>query len=215
MRKVLIVFFISLFCFMSTLSYLNDVYTNRDNYKEKLIRFHVIANSDSQNDQELKLKVRDKIIAFLTPKLEKSKSIKETKNIITKNIEDIQKIALDEIKQNNKEYAVTASLDYSNFPTKKYSNIVLPAGEYKALKVVIGEGKGKNWWCVMFPPLCFVDINHGITNDKTEKNLRKVLTKEEYKMILVDNKEVKLKFKIVEVLEKIKNKNIKLDLVKK
>ncbi|MEJ8552832.1 stage II sporulation protein R [Tepidibacter sp. Z1-5] len=215
MKKVLIVFFISLFCFMSTISYLNDIYKNRDNYKEKLIRFHVIANSDSQNDQELKLKVRDKIIAFLSPKLEKSKSIEETKDIITNNIKNIQKIASDEIHENNKEYAVTASLDYSNFPTKKYSNIVLPAGEYKALKVVIGDGKGKNWWCVMFPPLCFIDINHGITNDKTEKNLRKVLTKEEYKMILVDNKDVKLKFKIVEILEKIKNKNIKLDLVKR
>ncbi|WFD10123.1 stage II sporulation protein R [Tepidibacter hydrothermalis] len=215
MRKVLIAFFISLFCFMSTISYLGDVYANRDNYKEKLIRFHVIANSDSQKDQELKLKVRDKIIEFLSPKLEKSKSIKETKEIITENIENIQKIASDEIKENNKKYTVTANLDYSNFPTKKYSNIVLPAGEYKALKVVIGEGKGKNWWCVMFPPLCFIDINHGITNDKTEKNLKKVLTKDEYKMILVDNKDVKLKFKIVEVLEKIKNKSSKLDLVKK
>ena len=215
MKKVLIVFFISIFCFMSSISYLNDVYKNRDNYKEKLIRFHVIANSDSQNDQELKLKVRDKIIEFLSPKLEKSKSIKETKKIITENIINIQKIASNEIKENDKEYTVTANLDYSNFPTKKYSNIVLPAGEYKALKVVIGEGKGKNWWCVMFPPLCFIDINHGITDDKTEKNLKKVLTKEEYKMILVDNKDVKLKFKIVEILEDIKKKSSELHLVKK
>lgn len=152
-----------------TFYYLKDIYQNREIYKEKLIRFHVIANSDSKEDQELKLKVRDKIIAYLSPKLEKSKSIEETKKIIENNITVIEDIASKEIKENDKSYSVSANLGYSNFPTKKYSNIVLPAGNYKALRVVIGSGEGKNWWCVMFPPLCFVDINSGITDKKTER----------------------------------------------
>lgn len=212
MKKSLTIITISiLIMFSGVFYYLQDIYQNREIYKEKLIRFHVIANSDSKEDQELKLRVRDKIIAYLSPKLEKSKSIEETKTIIEKNINDIKEIASDEIKENSKSYTVSANLGYSNFPTKKYSNIVLPAGNYKALKIVIGEGKGKNWWCVMFPPLCFVDINHGITDKKTEKNLKKVLTKEEYSMVVVDNSNsVKLKFKLVEVIEKVKANNQKL-----
>jgi len=92
--------------------------------------------------------------------------------------------------------------------TKQYSNIVLPAGNYKALKVVIGEGTGKNWWCVMFPPLCFVDIDNGITGEKTEDNLKKVLNDKEYNMIAeqgskrVEN--IQLKFKIIEVIQNLK-----------
>ncbi|SHH32818.1 stage II sporulation protein R [Tepidibacter thalassicus] len=207
MKKFTLILTISILFILSSVFYLQDIYKNREAYKEKLIRFHVIANSDSREDQALKLKVRDKIIAYLSPKLEKSQNIEETKKIIKENLKNIENIASQEIKNNEKDYTVSANLGYSSFPTKKYSNIVLPAGKYKALKVVIGEGKGKNWWCVMFPPLCFIDINHGITDKKTEKNLMKVLTKEEYKMILVDNNEVKLKFKLLEIIEKIKNKH--------
>ncbi|SHK48705.1 stage II sporulation protein R [Tepidibacter formicigenes] len=209
MKKITVILTISILIILSGVFYLQDIYKNRDAYKEKLIRFHVIANSDSKEDQDLKLKVRDKVIAYLSPKLENSKSIEETKEIIEANLKNIENIASTEIKNNNKDYKVSADLGYSNFPTKKYSNIVLPAGKYKAVKVIIGEGKGKNWWCVMFPPLCFIDINHGITDKKTKKNLTKVLTKEEYNMILVDNNEVKLKFKILEIIEKIKNKHTK------
>ncbi len=215
MKKFLFCIMLSIILILGMGFYLKDTYKNREMYKEKLIRFHVIANSDSKEDQALKLKVRDKIIAFLSPKLENSKNIKETKNIIEKNIKEIEGIASEEIKENDKKYTVCANLGYSNFPTKKYSNIVLPAGNYKALRVVIGEGKGKNWWCVMFPPLCFVDINHGITDKKTEKNLRKVLTKEEYNMIIAENEEVKLKFKVVELVEKVKNSNFKITASKK
>ena len=216
MKKLIPIMIILIISVISGTYYLKDINENKKEYKQKLIRFHVIANSDKKEDQELKLKVRDKVIAFLSPKLEKSKSIEESKKIIEKNITAIQTVAMKEIESNKSTYPVNVSLGYSNFPTKKYSNIVLPAGNYRALKVVIGKGEGKNWWCVMFPPLCFVDINHGITDKKTEKSLKRVLTQGEYNMIVADNSEnVKLKFKIVEILEKMKNKNKNFALNKK
>lgn len=176
-------------------------------YREKLIRFHVIANSDSEDDQELKLKVRDAVIAYLEPKLEKSSSIEESEEIIKgeyKNLEEISKNIIDE---NGYTYNVAIGLKYSNFPAKQYSSVVLPAGEYKALKIVIGEGKGKNWWCVMFPPLCFVDEENGIIDEKTDKKLQEILSPEEYDLIMAKDKsevkDLKFKFKMIEVLQGI------------
>lgn len=174
-------------------------------YKDKLIRFHVLANSDSDEDQELKLKVRDEIIKYLQPMLKQSKSLEQSEQIILSESENIKNIGENIIKENGYTYEVEVKLEYNNFPAKQYSNIVLPAGEYKALRILIGEAKGKNWWCVMFPPLCFVDENNGVIDKETDEKLRSVLTKEEYNLISEDNiektKDVKMKFKIVEIIE--------------
>lgn len=178
-----------------------------ENYKEKLIRFHVIANSDTDEDQELKLKVRDAVIAYLQPKLAKSSSIEESEAIIKDEYDELEKISKDIISENGYNYEVKVGITLSNFPAKQYSNIVLPAGEYKALKIVIGEGQGKNWWCVMFPPLCFVNEDNGVIDKETDEKLREVLTEEEYDLIAQKDKKesskVKAKFKIVEILEQI------------
>lgn len=174
-------------------------------YKDKLIRFHVLANSDSDEDQELKLKVRDEIIKYLQPMLKQSKSLEQSEQIILSESENIKNIGENIIKENGYTYEVEVKLEYNNFPAKQYSNIVLPAGEYKALRILIGEAKGKNWWCVMFPPLCFVDENNGVIDKETDEKLRSVLTEEEYNLIAEDNiektKDFKMKFKIVEIIE--------------
>lgn len=174
-------------------------------YREKLIRFHVIANSDSEKDQALKLKVRDAVIDYLKPKLENSMSIEESERIIKGEYDNLEKISKNIILENGYNYNVEVGLQYSNFPAKQYSSVVLPSGKYKALKVVIGEGKGKNWWCVMFPPLCFVDEESGVIDEKTDKKLQEVLTPEEYDLIMAKNKteveDLKFKFKIIEVLQ--------------
>ncbi|MGL5315419.1 MAG: stage II sporulation protein R [Peptostreptococcaceae bacterium] len=176
-------------------------------YREKLIRFHVIANSDSDEDQNLKLKVRDAVIEYLQPKLMNSSSIEESEEIIKKEYANLEKISKNIIEKNGYNYDVRVGIEYSNFPTKQYSNVVLPAGEYKALKIVIGSGQGKNWWCVMFPPLCFVDEEKGIIDKETDERLREVLTEEEYEMITQKDEDevsrVKVKFKIVEVLQNV------------
>lgn len=186
---------------------INKIDGASEDYKEKLIRFHVIANSDYEYDQDLKLKVRDNIISYLKPKLEKSQSISQSEEIIKSEYENLYKISRQTIKENGYDYDVSVGIEYSNFPTKQYSNVVLPAGEYKALKVIIGEGNGRNWWCVMFPPLCFVDEENGIIDEATDKKLQSVLEEEEYELITGKNKQdansVKFKFKIAEVVKSI------------
>ncbi|WMT82428.1 stage II sporulation protein R [Terrisporobacter mayombei] len=176
-------------------------------YKEKLIRFHVIANSDTDEDQELKLKVRDAVIAYLQPKLENSKSIEESEAIIKDEYNNLEKISKDIISKNGYDYNVDIGLQYSDFPAKQYSSVVLPAGKYKALKIIIGQGKGKNWWCVMFPPLCFVDEQNGVIDEKTDEKLKEILTPQEYDLIMAKNKtevgNLKFKFKIAEVFQNL------------
>lgn len=151
---------------------------------EKLIRFHVIANSDSEADQELKLKVRDAVLKEIGPKLETSQSKEESENILKENMDLIKKTAQEEILKDGKSYPVSVALGKSIFPVKMYNDITLPPGEYDALKVVIGDGEGKNWWCVMFPPLCFIDITRGITSKETGDRLKSVLNDAEYDSIL-------------------------------
>lgn len=176
--------------------------------EQNLIRFHVIANSDSEADQQLKLKVRDKILEVIKPLLDKSTSVTESKQILLDNKDLIKQISEQIIAQESKNYNVNVNLQKSNFPTKKYGDIILPAGEYESLKVVIGEGEGKNWWCVMFPPLCFVDITHGTVPEESKEELKNVLTEEEYDLVSLPQNEtdipVKVKFKIVEWWQKNK-----------
>ena len=175
--------------------------------KDNLIIFHVLANSDSDEDQNLKLKVRDEVISYLQPKLKDSKSIQESEKIILNEEDKLMDICKETIKENGYDYDVSINLGYSKFPTKQYSSVVLPAGEYKALKIVIGKGQGRNWWCVMFPPLCFVDEQNNVIDKETDEKLKSVLTKDEYELIVEkDNKKVndlQIKFKIVEVFQKI------------
>ncbi len=177
-----------------------------DDYKNKLIRFHVIANSDSDEDQELKLKVRDAVIAYLQPKLIESTSIAQSEKIIKNEYNELEKISKNIICKNGYNYDVKVGIKNSTFPTKQYSSVILPAGEYKALKIVIGKGQGKNWWCVMFPPLCFVDEANGVIDKATDKKLKEVLTEDEYKLITQktqkDMNKMKVKFKVVEILDK-------------
>ncbi len=176
-------------------------------YKEKLIRFHVIANSDTEEDQQLKLKVRDAVVSYLQPKLEKSSSVEESEEIIKSEYDNLEKISRHVIDENGYDYDVEIGLTYSNFPAKQYSSVVLPAGNYKALKIIIGEGKGKNWWCVMFPPLCFVDDENGVIDEKTDEKLKEILSPKEYELIMAKNKSevknLKFKFKIAELLQEM------------
>ncbi len=172
---------------------------------QNLVRLHVVANSDSASDQALKLKVRDAIIEFMKDKLANSKNINETKDIINANLQAIEEVSRKVIKANNSSYEVKASIGNYSFPTKTYGDIALPAGEYQALKVVIGEGVGANWWCVLFPPLCFIDATHGTIPDSVKQDLKTSLSNEEYKLITTSDRDedipVKIKFKVVEILE--------------
>ena len=175
-----------------------------DGFKDQIIRFHIKANSDKEEDQALKLRIRDEILKEMGTQFGNSKSLDETRVIVEDNLDNIKYITEKMIKEDGKDFPVDVSLGNKNFPTRKYGNITFPSGEYETLQVTIGEGKGKNWWCVMFPPLCFVDINHGNTND-VKKDLKEVLTEEEINLLLSDKEPpIVLKSKIAEVLEKTK-----------
>jgi stage II sporulation protein R len=176
----------------------------------KLIRFHVIANSDDKIDQGLKLKVRDAVLEYISPKLKNCKSIEESREIIKNEDKNIKEIAKMIIKKNGFKYSVATELSQENFPVKTYGNITLPQGKYEAYRIIIGTGTGQNWWCVMFPPLCFVDITKGnVSYEKTEKEMKKVLSEDEYKLVdntvkdTVNNKKIIVKFKIGEIFSKL------------
>lgn len=127
--------------------------------KDPLIRFHVIANSDSEQDQALKRAVRDAILKEVSPRLAVSQSLDESRQILKQVRPDMESIGLSVVTMWGMDYSVRTEYGYSSFPTKSYGSLVLPAGDYEALRVVIGEGQGSNWWCVLFPPLCFIDID--------------------------------------------------------
>ena len=163
---------------------------------------HVIANSDSKEDQELKLKVRDELLSYMNIISKDSTSKQEAMQIVNEHKEEFTQIAKKVIKENGYNYTVNVQIGKADFPTKYYGDITLPAGTYDALKVQIGEAKGQNWWCVMFPPLCFVDVSTGIVPDNSKQELKQSLDNEEYDLISkTDNNEISFKFKIVELFQ--------------
>ncbi|MGI9859921.1 stage II sporulation protein R [Moorella naiadis] len=123
-----------------------------------LIRLHVIANSDTPGDQELKRHVRDAVLARVGENLARAGDITTARQLVSTNLAAITAAAEDQIQREGRSYPVQAEFGDFDFPTRAYGNTVLPAGEYEAVRVVIGSGQGQNWWCVLFPPLCLVDI---------------------------------------------------------
>ena len=134
----------------------------KDGFKKDIIRFHIRANSDLEEDQGLKFKIRDEILEVFAPKFESIDSVDECREIIVESLEEMKSISQRVIQDEGKDYEVDVSLGNDNFPIRKYGNMIIPQGEYETLLIEIGEAKGQNWWCVMFPPLCFVDITHSV-----------------------------------------------------
>ena len=124
--------------------------TRQQTISAALVRLHVIADSDAAEEQEIKLEVRDAVLAYLTPALENAENQQQARQIITENLEGIARAA-DSAAQGRQ---VSVTLSRESYPTREYEGFTLPAGRYESLRVILGEGEGKNWWCVVFPPLC-------------------------------------------------------------
>lgn len=165
----------------------------------QVIRFHVLANSDSQEDQKIKLKVRDGVVALVQQKLKKAESKEEAKKIIQKNLSRIKREANKILKEEHYESRAVARLTKEEFPVKVYGDTVFPAGEYETLQVEIGKAEGHNWWCVMYPSLCLVDESVAVVPEESKEKLRDSLTKEEYETITQEKPAVKYRFKIAEL----------------
>lgn len=169
-----------------------------DSIRGKMLRMHVIANSDSSYDQELKLKVRDAVLLEGEELFDGSITAADAVKRIAPHIERLEKAAYDVIESNGYDYNVNITVEKEYFKTRVYdSSVTLPAGYYTAIKVVIGEGEGQNWWCVMFPPMCLP----GATDDC---DLEKYLENDEIDVV-TGNEKYKIKFKIVEILEELLN----------
>ena len=200
MKKIfnlcLIIFLLFLYVFISAQSYVSAV---SKNLSDAVFRLHVIANSDSNEDQSLKLKVRDSLLNYMNNICLNCSTKKEAISIAQSHKYEFQKIAEETIRNNGYDYSVKININNFYFPTKNYGDISLPAGLYDALRVEIGEAKGQNWWCVMFPSLCFIDISSGIVDNEAKENLEQNLEQESYTIISESkNSNIKFKFKLIE-----------------
>ncbi|HHT96794.1 MAG TPA: stage II sporulation protein R [Clostridiales bacterium] len=168
----------------------------QENISNKIIRFHVIANSDYDYDQALKLKIKTELNKTLTPYLINIDNIDDARNTLQDLIPLINETASKIVYESGYDYSVNVLLDSSYFPVKSYGNFTFPAGVYESLKVNIGNADGKNWWCVMFPPLCLVDETYSVVPKDSEDKLKYILSDEEFSSLKNSKMDVKYKFKI-------------------
>lgn len=187
-----------LFCFIfiSITSYARSV---SDNLSDNFFRLHILANSDSKQDQDLKLKIRDAIIEHMNTQDFSDCTKSEVMAIVENNLESYKDIAQTVIDNEGLNYSVSTEVGNFHFPTKVYGNISLPAGYYDALRIKIGNAEGQNWWCSLFPPLCFVDISSGVIDEESKNNLKENLSDEEFAIVTSSNEKLKLKFKLLEI----------------
>ena len=193
--KKLFTFIISIICaVMCVISYAAE--TNA-RLSRDIVRLHIIANSDSDEDQALKLRIRDRLL--------EATSAAATKADAAALVEEYEAIARDEIAASGFDYPVKAEYGRFHFPTKDYGGLTYPAGDYDAVRVVIGKGEGQNWWCVLFPPLCYV--KGSVDSSAAGEALKDMLSPEDYELITSggsDRLPVKIKFKIVEFINSLR-----------
>lgn len=163
----------------------------------KILRFHVLANSDSEVDQSIKEDVRDAVGNYLQPLLAESDSLDETKQIISENMDGIIAVSQDTLAEGGFDYSVTACITTTDFPEKSYGAFTFPKGEYEALQITIGEGAGRNWWCVLYPNMCFRGTVYEVVEDEAGEALREVLSPMEFADVFNSGR-VELHFKFLE-----------------
>jgi len=201
------IFLLIIYIFLSVFSYSTAVSNNLSN---NIFRLHIIANSNSKEDQELKFIVRDKLIEYMKSVSYNIYTKEDAINFVTQNIDTFKSIVEDVVAEKGFDYSVDIAIGNFEFPTKTYDNFSFPAGFYDALKVKLGNANGKNWWCVMFPSLCFVNTSDAYLPEDSQEKLESNLDLETYNLISSKNHQYKLKFKLVELFD-----NAKVTLAKK
>ena len=153
---------------------------------QEVLRFHVLANSDSEEDQALKLQVRDAVLGYMEENMPEEESADAAKDWVREHIDGIEDVSRSVIAQEGADYPVSAAVTTCWFPDKSYGDVTFPAGNYEALRIEIGEARGHNWWCVLYPGLCFMDTVNAVVPDEGKEKLKNVLTEEEYSRITAD-----------------------------
>ena len=172
-----------------------DAVRTQEALSEKVVRLHVLANSDTEADQALKLEVRDAILSYAEPLLDRVSDQKEAEAVLRGQLLELEETAIEVIHSAGYSYPVTVELEKTDFPTREYPSFSLPAGEYLALRVLIGEAAGQNWWCVVFPPLC-----SAVAADFSDTIENTCFSEEEIAFITEEKIEYQIKFKIMELL---------------
>lgn len=168
---------------------------------EQIIRLHVIANSDTEEDQELKMKVKETIVTYLRGEMQDAVSVDEARQAIVEHLPEIEEIATEKMRAEGYDYTAEATLGESYFPVKEYGDLTFPAGDYEALRVRLGKSEGRNWWCVMYPTLCFVDSTYQVVPESSKEQLKQNLTSEEYDSLLDGGEDVSYSWKILEWIQ--------------
>lgn len=168
----------------------------------EILRFHVLANSDSTEDQNLKIKVRTMLLNSIYEDLGESASLEETKSYIRSHKDSLEKEAENYMTDLGYNYPAHMELANSYFPTKTYGDMVFPCGNYEAVRVKIGEGKGRNWWCVLYPPLCFVDSSYAVVPDTSKKILQESIDESDYKILSKNRPKIHIRLKLADLLSK-------------
>lgn len=155
----------------------------QEDLAEEVFRFHVLANSDSDEDQALKMQVKEAVVAYMKEEIPSSDSVEMTKEWAKSHLEAIVNLAEAVVQEEGYAYEVSAEVTTCDFPEKTYGDITFPAGQYEALRIEIGEAKGQNWWCVLYPNLCFIDAVHAVVPDEGKEDLKEVLEEDTYEMV--------------------------------
>lgn len=168
------------------------------NIAKEVLRLHVVANSDSGEDQDLKLKVKETIVTYLRGAMADAGSVEEAREEVQRRLPEIEEIAEEKMQAEGYDYEAAAVLGECYFPVKEYGDLTFPAGEYEALRVKIGDSAGKNWWCVMYPTLCFVDSTYQVVPEESKERLKENLTEEEFNSLLDSGDNVQYSSGVIE-----------------
>lgn len=180
-------------------SYISPFVKTSEKISGEVFRLHILANSDSEEDQALKLKVRNAVLACGEPLFKNCRSLGEAVEIGRENTELFKNAAQKCVSDNGYDYLVNVYVDKEYFNTRKYNQITMPGGIYNALKIEIGQAKGHNWWCVMFPAICLPSVS--------EDEINQYLSDDEVELLNSGSK-YKIRFKIVEIYEKLKSRAV-------
>ncbi len=186
-ERIILSFLLALLCTGTIFLWKTSAQTAQavhEDLSDHILRFHVLANSDSDEDQALKLSVKTAVLNYLENALPDNADLESTKVFLENHESDIKKIAEDTISSAGYDYSVSIFLEPWYFPTKSYGDLTFPCGTYDALRIVIGDGGGKNWWCVLYPSLCFVDATYGVVPEDSKEELQTILDEDTYEALL-------------------------------
>lgn len=200
MNRKKIFFYITLALVFIAGAYQYRVKRFQRDISQDILRFHVLANSDSQADQSVKLKVRDEIGRYMKGNMGQVENLKECIKETEEKLPEITWIAEEVLKREGFSYPASARVGTVDFPEKQYGSYTFPGGSYKALQITLGEGEGHNWWCVMYPNMCFAGSVYEVVEEDAKRELKAVLTPEEYEELMAES-QISVKFKYWEKLK--------------